>query len=93
MRAAIATAIPAAILAGTLNAKAASCQKPLPPPVPAGAVVEEIPGLAGQVDAYIAAMNQYLACLEQSDAKARDEAQRIIQQFESARKGAVTVVE
>lgn len=68
------------------NALAAqSCIKPAPPPVQDKSTMDAATrnAVTAQIDAYIAATNAYLACLEQSDAAARAEAQRVIQGWEA----------
>lgn len=66
-------------------AMAADCVKP-----PAPAVVDKNSltfdqrnALVEEIDAYIAAMNVYLACLEAEDGEARAEAEAIIRAFEA----------
>lgn len=70
----------------TMPALAQTCVKPVPPEVVAdknSLTLEQRNVMVAQIDAYIAAMNVYLACLEQSDAKARAEAEAILRQFEA----------
>ena len=74
-------ALAAAVVSTSVAAQA--CVKPTPPPVPAKANLDASTrnAVTAQIDAYIAAANVYLACLEQSDAQARAEVEGIISQW------------
>lgn len=76
---------PLAFIAALVSSSVAAqgCVKPSPPPVPAKANLDASTrnAVTAQIDAYIAATNQYLACLEQSDAAARAEVKAIIAQW------------
>jgi len=65
------------------SAAAQGCVKPAPPPVPAKSNLDASTrnAITAQIDAYIAAANIYLACLEQSDAQARAEVEQIISRW------------
>jgi hypothetical protein len=74
-----------ALLASFVSpALAQGCFKPAPPPLPDKSNLDAASRNAAtaQIDAYLGAMNHYLACLEQSDSVARAEAERIIQSWE-----------
>ncbi len=66
-------------------AAAQSCVKPVPPQVPDKSTLDAATrnAVTAQIDAYIAATNRYLTCLEASDAQARAEAERIIQNWQA----------
>ncbi len=66
-------------------ALAANCVKPTAPPVADknSLSLEQRNAMVAQIDTYIAAMNDYLACLEKSDDVARAEAEAIIKAFEA----------
>lgn len=68
-----------------MPAAAQNCVKPTAPPVADknSLSLEERNAMTAQIDAYIAAMNVYLACLEASDDKARAEAEAILRAFEA----------
>jgi len=75
-------------LAATLfamPAAAQTCVKPTAPPVADknSLSLEQRNAMTAQIDAYIAAMNVYLACLEASDSVARAEAEAILRAFEA----------
>jgi len=76
---------PLALIAALLCSSVAAqgCIKPTPPGVPAKGNLDAATrnAVTAQIDAYIAAANQYLACLEQSDAAARAEVEGIIAQW------------
>jgi hypothetical protein len=64
---------------------AQNCVKPVAPAVADKnqLSLEQRNAMAQRIDAYVAAMNGYLACLEQSDDAARAEAEAIIRTFEA----------
>lgn len=66
-------------------AMAADCVKPVAPPVVDKNTLsfEQRNAMVEQIDAYIAGMNVYLACLERSDDVARAEAEAILKAFEA----------
>jgi len=66
-------------------ALAQGCVKPTAPPVADknSLSFEQRNAMVAQIDAYIAAMNVYLACLEKSDDTARAEAEAILKAFEA----------
>lgn len=66
-------------------AMAQECVKPTAPPVADknSLSFEQRNAMVEQIDAYIAATNVYLACLEQEDGEARAEAEAIIRAFEA----------
>jgi len=68
-----------------LPAHAANCVKPTAPSVADknSLTLEERNAMVPQIDAYIAAMNVYLACLEKSDDAARAEAEALLRTFEA----------
>ncbi len=74
-----------ATLALATPALAANCVKPVAPPVADknSLTLEERNAMVARIDAYIAAMNVYLECLEQSDETARAEAEAILREFEA----------
>ncbi len=76
--------IAAAFAGSTLTAHAASCVKPAQPVIPEGATANgaQLSKVPDKLDAYIAAMNVYLACLEQSDSQARAEAEALLQKWQ-----------
>jgi len=77
------TFVLAAFFAGP--ALAAQCVKPAAPAVvdKNSLTFDQRNAMVAEVDAYIAAMNTYLACLEASDDQARAEAEAIIRAFEA----------
>jgi len=66
-------------------AMAAQCAKPTAPAVVDKNTLtfDQRNALVAEIDAYIAAMNVYLACLEAEDGQARAEAEAIIKAFEA----------
>ncbi len=74
----------AAVLIST-SVAAQGCVKPVQPGVPDKSNLDASTrnAVTAQIEAYIAAANVYLACLEQSDAAARDEVEQIILQWQS----------
>lgn len=83
--------------AATLISSAASaqtCVKPVAPILPDKSNLDAatVNAVTAQLEAHIAATNVYLACLENSDAQARTEAQRLIQQWEAPAVSDVQVV-
>jgi len=76
---------PAAFAAALISSSAVAqgCIKPAVPGVPDKSNMDAATrnAVTAQIDAYIAATNVYLACLEQSDAIARAEVQRIIDRW------------
>jgi len=76
---------PVVIIAALISTSVAAqgCIKPTPPPVPAKTNLDASTrnAVTAQIDAYIAAANVYLACLEQSDANARAEVEGIIAEW------------
>jgi hypothetical protein len=77
--------IPMAMVVALISSSVAAqgCIKPAPPPVPAKGNLDASTrnAVTAQIEAYIAAANVYLACLEQSDARARAEVEGIIAQW------------
>lgn len=77
--------IPMAMVVGLISSSVAAqgCIKPSPPPVPVKDNLDATSRnvVTAQIEAYIAAANIYLACLEQSDARARAEVEGIISQW------------
>jgi len=74
--------------AATLMSSAAfaqNCAKPIAPVLPDKSNLDAATrnAITAQLEAHIAATNVYLACLEQSDAQARAETQRLIQLWEA----------
>ncbi len=74
-------ALTAALISSSVAAQ--GCLKPAPPGVPDKSNLDAATrnAVTAQIDAYIARMNQYLACLEQSDAVARAEAKQILERW------------
>jgi hypothetical protein len=68
-----------------LPAAAHDCIKPAAPFVTDRATLdfEQANAMTDEIDAFIAATNVYLACLERSDADARAEVERIIEMWEA----------
>lgn len=68
-----------------LPAMAQECAKPAAPAVvdKNSLSLEQRNAMVAEIDAYIAAMNTYLACLEAEDGEARAEAEAIIRAFEA----------
>ncbi len=66
-------------------AVAQECIKPTAPQVADknSLTLQQRNAMVEQLDAYIAATNVYLACLEQKDGKARAEAEALIRKFEA----------
>jgi len=66
-------------------AMAQECIKPIAPQVADKntLTLEQRNAMVVRLDSYIAAMNVYLACLEQEDDQARAEAEAIIRAFEA----------
>ncbi len=64
---------------------ALACTKPTAPAVVDRNTLtfEQRNAMTAEIDAYIAAMNVYLACLERSDTIARAEAEQIIKTWEA----------
>lgn len=79
----VSVALVAALIASPVAA--ASCVKPAQPQVPDKSSMDAATrnAVTAQIEAYVGAMNVYLACLEQSDARARAEAERIISEWTS----------
>ncbi len=69
----------------TTPAAAHDCIKPTAPFVTDRATLtfEQANAMTDALDAFIAQTNIYLACLERSDAEAREEVERLIQQWEA----------
>jgi len=79
--------IPVAFVAALFASSAAAqaCVKPVAPVLPDKSTLDAATrnAVTAQLEAHIVATNAYLACLENSDAAARAEAQRLIQQWEA----------
>ena len=85
MRNTMIAAVCATLALPALPVMAQGCVKPVAPQVADknSLTLAQRNAMVAQIDTYIAAMNDYLACLERSDDKARAEAAAILRAFEA----------